>query len=563
MGGMAAILSGMGEFAEQENKQKYEFEQKQRTEILSELKAMAEELSLTEYGQKFRDLLLEGQMSDKPVGQNKKWVEKVNQTFYEASRFKRRGEGQQKAALQERNMAGFGLRPIPVPPPPGPIGALPGVNLPGITNPQPAEAPPIPPMPGQGMTTQPVGQLQSSGNAHVQQALMETELAVNKAVQIAVAQGQIEAGQAIRQRDDMMEFFTTDPRAKEWFMQLSPEQKVEAFLGARNLQRTATTQPSLAHLGAAKDFIVKASGETKTGIPDKVRGGYWVGEDFFPFAETASVENISGSDAARFMADGLKLAAETKGRPLTLQEKQAARKELRKDWAIAGRDPLAAENRRMNLVLMGRILSPIPIDKLPETEQQRIDGIADRWVSGQITFTEAARSLGSPRANLMPTLMDAVQRKGGIILPQSAHKLLSGVNQARTLLREIELIGEKIVAGEDTAYNTNLLRRKHGTFSVVMARARGEVGTMTEGDVSRAGNLMPGWVQANFMPGWFEKEIAWGHDMLDRQQASIVDYYRPKGSVPSNSPPGSSTGVDEDTQALNRFRKKYGLSPKR
>jgi hypothetical protein len=151
--------------------------------------------------------------------------------------------------------------------------------------------------------------------------------------------------------------------------------------------------------------------------------------------------------------------------------------------------------------------------------------VARKLLSGSLSYQQAVSALGNSRANLAPALVEAIKKENGVLLPPKGRDQVTGIIETKAIVAEIEHIGKNIINAKTTAdklFWTEMLRSKLPAFAVPLARARGEVGTMTDGDVDRAKAMIPGWIKANFASDWFNREVNWLYSMLDRQLASMA-----------------------------------------
>jgi hypothetical protein len=377
-------------------------------------------------------------------------------------------------------------------------------------------------------------------------AARETAAAINKAEQIALAEGRINSRLNREERQAILSEVQSLP---DW-QNLDQDTRFRSILGSVYRVSLPAQRTSASSLGRVVQFRDKNSGEELTGVEDKLSGGYRVGRDFYPFGQTEPLVDIPSTTSLPYIHyDRAKKAKEKKlGRPLTPEEDLVLVEEAR----ITPANPTLEATRQMNLALMNRVLNPVAHGDLPETQQTRLSRIAKQVLGGSLTYQQAISSLGNSRANLAPALVDAIEKEGGIVLPLEGRKQVNGVITAKGIVAEIENLGNNIINARDLkekAYWTELLRSKLGTFAVPMARARGEVGTMTDQDVDRAKALVPGFIKANFAPAWFKREIQWAYQMLDRQMISIAQGYstilKPEGAMSAGGQSGSqSTATD-------------------
>lgn len=231
------------------------------------------------------------------------------------------------------------------------------------------------------------------------------------------------------------------------------------------------------------------------------------------------------------------------GREPTAAEKIVLRTKMLDAEANARTPEDLDQIRRLNAALMGRLLAPPASDSssLNSQTQQRVQEVAQRVESGQITVSEGQALLGGQRGGLGGALVDELTHRNSLIIAPKRREAVNNVNigigQLDTLQELVNNVQRS--TGADRLKNTKLLEDYADTITARLARANGEVGVLTEQDVGRAKSLVAGWKAANFAPGYAKQEI----DLLRRNYGKVkeallnFDRYPATGS-PSGGGPG-------------------------
>ena len=521
MGTLSAMLAGAGRVASQEHERTLDARIQRRGEWGTALQAMAANPLLPS------DLQWKAQQAYMQMVQlpYTKKMSPVLESMIEDlmigdHQMLQQDAGQWRAAQGRADKATLGVPELVPPPGEAYTPSMPGVDLEGITGPfrgpEGAVKPPVGGLLTEAVPTPPPPELESMFGADPigQEALRKYRMGK------AAEQQTYELGQerSAAARDEHVRWVMDQP----WFADLAPELQATIVTGQGLPSQPRPAQPSYAHLGAPKQFEVTEgpdAGKTFTGVPNKAASGYQVGADFYPFDITKPGGDEGSTSLSYLYYQSAKQSQEEKlGRPLTSQEDMEILEKARRTPP----DELLTATRQLNLQFMRLAMKAPPLAELPGEQQQRISSIADRVLSGQYDEAQAIRMLGSPKANLAPALEDAIRAKKGIVLQPNDWKRMDGITTARNIVSQIEDMGEKIIKGENKLFWTNMLRTKLDTFAVPLARASGEVGTMTDQDVDRAKNLLSGWKTANFAPGWFRNEIKWVYQKLDAERISIL-----------------------------------------
>jgi hypothetical protein len=188
-----------------------------------------------------------------------------------------------------------------------------------------------------------------------------------------------------------------------------------------------------------------------------------------------------------------------------------------------------------------------------QSDQGAIDTVARKVAAGLITFEQGASALGGVRARGGSVLATALDKLNQQFLPPKAMGVLQDVNLGRGQIEELRKAVDAVVKAktpEEKLRATNILEGKGQQLSARMAKANGEVGVLTEGDIKRGGALVPGWKAANFAPDYAYEQIDSMLSSFDAVEKSLRATYYSGGSVPR--PPSTPPPAQVD---LNKFWK--------
>lgn len=192
-----------------------------------------------------------------------------------------------------------------------------------------------------------------------------------------------------------------------------------------------------------------------------------------------------------------------------------------------------------------------------------IQDVADRYVSGELTFDQARGALGGVKGMQTngPALMSAIADRRGFS-PQ-IRKDLGGIQTTRNIVDQMEGLMNDIINAPNLAERvkaTALLEQFGQTTGTLLSRGFGERGVVTDKDVARATGLVPGWKAANFAPEYAARELALLREVLDRNERGViganVTVRDRQGNVVSGPGAAAGTGPGSDAASL---KKKYGV----
>lgn len=176
-----------------------------------------------------------------------------------------------------------------------------------------------------------------------------------------------------------------------------------------------------------------------------------------------------------------------------------------------------------------------------------IDQWAEALGRGEVQMTEIP-------APIRGKVLAKTRGTGNAVVPKQTRAQITALKTAKNLAAPLRQMVNDVVNAKDPAerVRASLILKNYGkATSGRIARAFGEVGAMTEGDINRATGLIPGIVSSNFDPGYAKRELDWLDSLLASQEKTLKE--GSFATVPVGGG-GAAGGGGDSTGGKARFR---------
>jgi hypothetical protein len=172
-------------------------------------------------------------------------------------------------------------------------------------------------------------------------------------------------------------------------------------------------------------------------------------------------------------------------------------------------------------------------NELDPKDQAKVDAVAEKVGSGQITFSNGLSALGGVRGGMGGAMTQALDKT--LVLPPAVRAQNTDIERARNLLVPVHNLVDQIGKASTLEEKIQLSARLEQYVQAIgtqFARARGERGVVTDRDVTRVVGLIPGWKAANFAPEYGRENLKLIEDAFSRDQEALLGNYFTKYTAP-------------------------------
>lgn len=294
------------------------------------------------------------------------------------------------------------------------------------------------------------------------------------------------------------------------------------------------------------------------------------------FSTTVPNESGDGSFQEQMYTNYVQEFTLKNGRPPDPTERIALRNRLLDDEAKARTPDELDSIRRLNIALLGRLVSTPGVEDLKGSVRTRVSQVADRVEAGELTMDQGIQTLGGQRGALGPALMDELTRRDSRIIPPTRREAINAVNTGIGLLDTLDKVVNDVINAKtpaERAKATLILEDFGSQIAARLSKAAGEVGALSNPDVQRAISLVPGWKSANFDPDYARREMALMRTTFQNVKNQLLNFETfQRGNAPLPTPPSGAGGGSfsvtapngktytfPSQQAADEFKRKAGI----